>query len=126
MPLTEKEQKNAKIKVLRKRISNLTIQFIRMEADQEMHFVNLGNEEKAKRFVQSMRVKLSRIRKELRARGMKIKSFRMRLKSIILQNDKETCKIILTKTAPIAVIEKELHKIFNASNTEKESDVIIK
>ncbi len=121
MPLTEKEKTKAKITVLRKKISQLTIQFIKMKAEQEMHFINLGNEADAKRFVQSLRVKLSRIRKELRARGMQIKSFKMRLKSITLQDDKESCLIILTKTAPIAVIEKEIHDIF-----EKEKTNVIK
>jgi hypothetical protein len=120
MPLSDKDKKIAKSKILSSRIKKLVISFAKMEADKEMQFTNDGDIEIAKKLVQSMRVKLSRIRTELRKRKLFLASFTMRLKSLEYNIAKDTTTITLTKTAPISEIEKNINELIGFDGELKE------
>lgn len=111
MPLTDKQRQIAQNKLLTRRIKELTIAFIQMEADKEMQFTNKGNTKDATRLVQSMRVKLSRMRAEVRRRKLNLDNFMMRLKSYEYLEDKDITIITLTKTAPLAEIEHDVAEL---------------
>lgn len=118
MPLTDKQRRIAQGKLLTRRIKELTIAFIRMEADKEMQFTNKGSVGDAKKLVQSMRVKLSRMRTEVRRRKLDLESFMMRLKSYEYLETTDMTIITLTKTAPLAEIESDVIELIKGLDNE--------
>lgn len=113
-----KEQKMARLKdaakkeLLTKKITKLTVSFIKMEADKNMSFVNYGTVAEAQALVQCMRVKLSRMRAELKKVGKRSKSFKMNLQSYTFNELTNETEIVLTKLAPI-IPDSELNDILN-------------
>jgi len=112
MPLTDAQRKLAKEKVLTRRIKELVIAFIKMDSNKEMQFPNKEGIDRARRLVSSMRVKLSRMRGEVRRRGLNLNDFKMILKDISYDPETNTSVITLTKTAPIADAERDVNDVF--------------
>jgi len=118
MALSPAQQKDAKRKVLTKRIHTLTIKFILMDADMDMQFQFHGDIEDSKKFVQSMRVKLSRLRVMVKERKKQLPNFKMYVNSYNYNPENNITSIILTKKAPIAEIEKDIDNLWKELNLD--------
>jgi len=107
MPLSDIQLKAVKTR----RVYNLTVEFIQLKSDTDMIFTNVGDVETANRLVHAMRVKLSRMRGQVRKLGKQLVDFKMRLKSISYEQDGNTSTITLTKTTPVAEVEVEIDNL---------------
>lgn len=112
MPLTKAQQIAATKSVASNKITTLTIAFIRMDSDKNMVFTNVGNEINARKLVQCMRVRLSRMRVTIRHQGKKTKDFKMHLKSYVYDKISDETEITLTKLSPAAKIDPELTDLY--------------
>ena len=96
--------------------------FIKHKGDADYVFtIPADSEIEGERFVQRIRVELSRMRKYVRDQGLVVKPFRMKLVSIefvdacfgvAMQDTPAHCKITLRKDAPDAQIARDVADVF--------------
>ena len=96
--------------------------FIKHKGDEDYSFaIPAESVLDGERFVQRMRVELSRMRTYVRSQGMSVKPFRMKLVGIeFFQEDRSDgmvtpahCKITLRKDAPDAQIARDVADVFS-------------
>ena len=92
----------------------IAVAFVKHNSTEDFVFVlHDYTKEDAKRFIQRVRVSLTRMRNYVRRKGMAVKSFRMRLVSIECQTEPELkCTVTLRRDEPDAQIARDVANAF--------------
>jgi len=88
-------------------------EFVKLPNNAEMEIVLDGHERAAFRFLQAMRMELSRLRNEVRRRGKTVKPFTLSLIKIEENLEKNKVTLTIWKKAEHTKLAKEISDIFD-------------